>query len=51
MTFNTTCLDLFGLSPDLFYDIMKLLGFVYGTHMITVGDVVSAVGCVGDVCL
>jgi hypothetical protein len=38
---NIKCLDLFGSSSDVFYNIMSLLLFLYGTHMVTVGDVVS----------
>jgi hypothetical protein len=43
---NIKCLDLFGSSSDVFYNIMRLLLFVYGTHMITVGDVVSVLDLV-----
>jgi hypothetical protein len=41
MICNTTCLDLSGSSSDVFYNTMRLLVFVYGTDIITVGGVVS----------
>jgi hypothetical protein len=46
MFFNTACLELFGSSSDVFYNKTMLLVFVSGTHMITVGDVVSVLDCV-----
>jgi len=46
MICNATCLDLYGPSSDLFYNVMMLFVFVCGTHTITVGDVVSVLDCV-----